>query len=124
MTDTLDAVPWDALGALSRVRSALITELERRGLAELQSRIPQQLSSHELRTDPFDHSQTLAGTWLGSGGQRLGSVQIHEGGRVFAEFDLLVPHPTDPRWFVEAVTAWGQPPALKSELRLLPALGA
>jgi len=120
----VDPQERDALASLALVQAALIAELEKRGLGHLSDRIPEQLSSHQMQTDPYDGSRTFSGEWRAAGGARLGSVLIHQGGQVFAEFDVLVSHPTDERWFVEAVTTWGNTDNLKSELRLLPALGA
>jgi len=54
----------------------------------------------------------------------LGNLIAHAGGEFFAEYDVLCVHPNDRRWFVEAVTAWGRPGVIKTELRLLPALPA
>lgn len=79
-------------------------------------------SRSELREDPFDHSQALYAEWRTPGGALLGSVLVNGDGQAFAEFDVLLPHPRRPAWVIEAVTAWGRVGALKSELRLLPAL--
>jgi len=49
--------------------------------------------------------------------------KIHEIGQK-VQSQTLRPHPHKPLWMVEAVTAWGRVGALKSELRLLPALGS
>lgn len=76
----------------------------------------------ELREDSYDHSQSLYAEWRTPGGGYLGSVLIHGDGQAFAEFDVLLPHPGKPKWVIEAATAWGYRGALKSELRLLPAL--
>lgn len=113
----------DALNSLTLIQSAMVAELERTGLGYLSERIPDQLTRYQMQTDPYDGSRTFSGEWRSAFGQRVGSVLIHQGGQVFAEFDILVPHPTDSRWFVEAVTTWGTMQQLKSELRLLPALG-
>ncbi|MCQ4346750.1 hypothetical protein NGA35_04755 [Pseudomonas stutzeri] len=78
----------------------------------------------ELREDPFDHSRALYVEWRDAGGALQGSLVLHAGGQVFAEFDVLRPHPHKPLWLVEAVTVWGRAGALSSELRLLPALGS
>ena len=78
----------------------------------------------ELREDPYDHSQALYAEWRDAGGALLGSLLVHADGQAFAEFDVLRPHPQKSLWMVEAVTAWGRVGALKSELRLLPALGS
>ncbi|PMR73929.1 hypothetical protein C1H69_15820 [Billgrantia endophytica] len=80
-------------------------------------------SSHaKLREDPYDHSLALYCEWHDSAGKCLGSALVYADGLVFVEFDVLLPHPRDPRWFIEAATAWGYAGALKSELRLLRAL--
>lgn len=124
MTSATASPEQAALASLDQIQAALVAELERAGLGHLQDRIPPQLSSHQMQTDPFDGSQSFAGEWRNAAGTKLGSVLIHQGGQVFAEFDVLVPHPTDERWFVEGVTTWGTAQQLKSELKLLPALGA
>ena len=77
----------------------------------------------ELREDPFDKSQNLYIEWRNESGRYLGNVLVHDSNQLFAEFDVLQPHPSKPQWFVESATAWGRPGALKSELRLLSALG-
>lgn len=79
-------------------------------------------SHSELREDPFDHSQALYVEWRSQAGLYQGSILVNGDGQAFAEFDVLLPHPRQPRWVIEAVTAWGRPGALKGELRLLPAL--
>ncbi|SEP76740.1 hypothetical protein SAMN04244573_00401 [Azotobacter beijerinckii] len=76
----------------------------------------------ELREDSYDRSQSLYVEWRTPGGGYLGSVLVHGDGQAFAEFDVLLPHPRKPQWVIEAATAWGYRGALKSELRLLPAL--
>lgn len=81
-------------------------------------------SHAELRVDPFDHSQALYAEWRAPGGALQGSVLVNGDGQAFAEFDVLLAHPRRRAWVIEAVTAWGRVGALKSELRLLPALGA
>lgn len=78
----------------------------------------------ELREDSYDRSLALYAEWRSAGGALLGSLLVHADGQAFAEFDVLRPHPQKPLWMVEAVTAWGRVGALKSELRLLPALGS
>ncbi len=79
-------------------------------------------AEYALRTDPFDQSETLTGVWRDLHGTRLGELQVRNDGSVYAEFDVVRQHPTDVRWFVESVTAWGTASAIKTELRLLPAV--
>lgn len=106
----------------AEVWQALAGALQRVGI-DLPLAVAGTPPSHaELREDPFDHSQALHAEWRTPGGGLLGSILVNGDGQTFAEFDVLLPHPAKPRWVIEAVTAWGPCGALKSELRLLPAL--
>lgn len=75
-----------------------------------------------LKRDPFSQQDSVEGMWLDRQQQRLGSLVFHADGTFFAEYDVVKPHPSKSRWFVEAVTAWGQGSEVKSEARLLPAV--
>jgi hypothetical protein len=75
-----------------------------------------------LKRDPFSQQDSVEGTWLDRQRQRQGSLVIHADGSFFAEYDVVKQHPAKPRWFVEAVTAWGKGNEVKSEARLLPAV--
>ena len=75
-----------------------------------------------LKRDPYSQQDSVEGTWLDRQRQRLGSLVIHADGSFFAEFDVVKPHPAKPRWFVEAVTAWGKGEEVRAEARLLPAV--
>lgn len=79
----------------------------------------QPFAEQEHRQDPFDQSVTCFGFWRDAHGQLLGSVQLRDSGRVYAEYDLVCQHPTRPGWFIESVTVWGDDAGLKSELQLL-----
>ncbi|MBB3103907.1 hypothetical protein [Azomonas macrocytogenes] len=82
-----------------------------------------QVPNHsELREDSFDQTFALYTEWRTQIGVYLGNIVVNGNGQSFAEFDVLLPHPQKPCWFVEAVTAWGVYGELRSELRLLPAL--
>lgn len=108
---------------IDQVISAMVAQLAKQGLSHLLQNDQVVLAGYELRKDPYDGSEGLYAEWRNERGQRLGSMLLHGGGQVFAEFDVIQAHPTDARWFVEAVAAWGTPANLKSELRLLPAVG-
>lgn len=108
---------------LNRVWDALRKELLTINLENVLSAIPRpQLAAYQLEVDPFDQSETLIGTWRGSDGSKIGEIKIRQDGNIYAEIDVIRNHPVDVRWFVEAVTAWGNSENLKTELRLLPSL--
>lgn len=108
---------------LEEVWQALQLQLQRAGFADGTGQ-GNEFGLRELRRDPFDGSEALYTEWRGLDGRRLGTVLIRADGNVYAELDVVKPHPTDTRWFVEGVTAWGKKGAIKTELKLLPALGA
>lgn len=65
------------------------------------------------QADPFSQEISLIGTWRGK--QRYGTVTIFPDGRVFAEYQVLLPHPNLADSYVEAVQIWGQPQQLRGE---------
>ncbi|MGZ8217793.1 hypothetical protein [Methylomagnum sp.] len=77
----------------------------------------------ETQNDPFSGAETLCGTWTLPNGQKAGEIKLHADGSFYAEYDVVLPHPTDARWFVESVVAWGRDDVIKSEVKLLSALG-
>lgn len=70
--------------------------------------------------DPANGKPGYEGVWRNTLNERVGKVIINSDGSYFAEFDLCVLHPLRPRWFIEAVTAWGRDGRVKAEPRLLP----
>jgi hypothetical protein len=46
-------------------------------------------------------------------------VILHQDGKIFAELDVLQPHPTKTKFYVEGVNAWGSLNNLRAELKLL-----
>ncbi|HEX4975629.1 MAG TPA: hypothetical protein VFV48_07080 [Pseudomonadales bacterium] len=103
------------------VWSVLRQTLLAKGFDDTMSVQTRRLSRYELRRDTLDDSESFYGEWRSANAQLEGTVLIHANGQVYAEFDVLKPHPTDKRWFVEAVTAWGRNNMLKSELKMMPA---
>lgn len=102
------------------VWKALVEEAKRQGLGEY---IPEALPAFkaaELKKDTYEGTETFVGRWSNEDGNRFGEVVVHANGKVFAEYDLLAAHPKKPKWYAEAVTAWGEEDAIKSELRLIP----
>lgn len=77
---------------------------------------------YRLDRDPASGEDSLVGEWRDARGQKQGSLVFHADGSFFVEYDVIRAHPKDPRWFVEAVNAWGRDPEIRAEARLLPAL--
>jgi len=73
----------------------------------------------DLVKDPYSGMQNLTCYWF-SKQQRIGRLQFNSDGSFYAEYDVVRPHPTKSNWFVEAITAWGQPDNIKAEAKLLP----
>ena len=106
------------------VCARLEAEIHKLGLPAKESR-PRPLlglAHFYAEKDPYSGEESLIGTWSDHRGYRIGGLKFHGNGSFFAEFDVAEPHPADPRWFVESVTAWGQGGTIKSEPQLLAAL--
>lgn len=73
-----------------------------------------------LSKDPASGESSLLGEWRDDNGVMLGSMAFHADGTFFVEHDVIRVHPSKPRYFVEAVTAWGLNDGIRSEPRLLP----
>jgi hypothetical protein len=73
-------------------------------------------------TDPGNQLHGYEGLWRNARNDRCGTLTINSDNSFFAEYDLFCPHPRDPRWFVEMVTAWGNETSLRSEATLIPSL--
>jgi len=73
-----------------------------------------------LARDPASGLHSLVGVWRNRDGGKCGELLFHADGSFFAEYDVVRVHPSRPRWFVEAVTAWGRGDILRAEPRLLP----
>jgi hypothetical protein len=64
-------------------------------------------------TDPYSQEISLVGCW--SGKARYGTVTLFPDGRIFAEYQVLLPHPAQPESYVEAVQIWGRPEKLRGD---------
>lgn len=71
--------------------------------------------------DTFTGTDALLGKWRNAHGYRVGEMVFHDDGSFYAEYDVAMPHPTDARWFVESVIAWGKDGVIRSEAKLLAA---
>ncbi|VVC84679.1 hypothetical protein [Sideroxydans sp. CL21] len=72
--------------------------------------------------DPGNQLPGYEGVWRNSRNDRCGTLTINSDNSFYAEYDLFCPHPRDPRWFVEMVTAWGNEETLRSEATLIPSV--
>lgn len=79
-------------------------------------------ATYRLARDPASGQDSLIGEWRDGWGQKQGNLVFHPDGSFFVEYDVVRAHPRDPRWFVEAVNAWGRDPEIRAEARLLQAL--
>lgn len=76
---------------------------------------------YRLEKDLSNGKYYLIGDWRDDKGIKIGSLQFNSDGHFFVEQDIIQPHPTDKRWFIEAVNAWGTKNMIKSEARLIEA---
>ncbi len=106
------------------VCARLLTEIHKLGFMPGQlSHAPVYDQAHfETSRDPYSGEDTLCIYWQNPRGHRIGQMKFHGNGSFYAEYDVVRPHPKDPRWFVEGVVAWGRDDIIKSEAKLLPAL--
>ena len=102
---------------VERVQEKLRAIVDKAGVAE--RGFEQPFTELEKRVDPYDASATQYGFWRGRNGELLGTVQIHQSGKVYAEYDVGCEHPAKPGWFIESVTAWGSDERLTGELQCL-----
>jgi hypothetical protein len=77
-------------------------------------------AEYRQELDPASGKNGLIGVWRNAEGHKCGELMFHTDGSFFAEYDVIHVHPRKPRWFVEAVTAWGRAGLIKAEPRLLP----
>ena len=70
-----------------------------------------------LQRDPYSGEEALLARWKSS--TLRGELSVREDGYVYGECDLAVRHPTDPKYWIEAVIVWGLPPRMRSEARLI-----
>lgn len=105
------AVPPDVtLGEF--VCAALRGQVEKLGLSIGDEPVWAELSFAE-EADPYTQEVSLIGTWRGK--QRYGTVTFFSDGRIFAEYQVLLPHPTREDSYVEAVQVWGRPEKLRGD---------
>lgn len=79
-------------------------------------------AEYRLAKDPSNGEYSLVGDWRDTNGMKIGNLMFHPDGSFFVEHDVVKTHPSNGKWFVEAVNAWGRGADIKAEARLLPNL--
>jgi hypothetical protein len=63
--------------------------------------------------DPYSQEISVIATWRGK--QRYGTATFFPDGRIFAEYQVLLPHPARVDSYVESVQIWGRPEKLRGD---------
>ena len=122
MTDQKIQEHIDSVNGLAlAICNALEEEIGKLGFSDAQAMVATPYDAeYRLDRDPASGEDSLIGIWRNPQGHKCGELLFHADGTFFAEYDVIRVHPHKPRWFVEAVTAWGRGSTIKSEPRLLP----
>ena len=67
----------------------------------------------EETTDPFSQEVSVLAYWGGK--ERFGKATFFPDGRMFAEYQVLLPHPDKADSYVDSVQIWGRAPQLRGE---------
>ncbi|MGD2118575.1 MAG: hypothetical protein PVG66_09460 [Chromatiales bacterium] len=103
-----------------RIAQSLQREIDKLGFADYELELlPPADAIYRLEKDTASGEYSLIGDWLNDMGLKMGTLVFHADGSFFAEQDIVLRHPLKPRWFVEAVNAWGKGEEIKAEARLL-----
>ena len=102
--------PDSALGEV--VCAALRGQVERLGLSIGDEPVWAE-ATFEEQADPYSQEISVIATWRGK--QRYGTVTFFPDGRIFAEYQVLLPHPALEESYVESVQIWGQPEKLRGD---------
>lgn len=70
-------------------------------------------AAFEETTDPFSQEISVIAYWRG--GARFGKATFFPDGRIFAEYQVLLPHPEKAGSYVDSVQIWGRPQQLRGE---------
>ncbi len=103
-------LPDAALGEV--VCAALRGQVEKLGLSIGDEPVWADVTFAE-EADPYSQEISLIGTWRGK--ERYGTVTFFPDGRIFAEYQVLLPHPAREDSYVESVQIWGRPEKLRGD---------
>lgn len=102
--------PDAAVGAA--VCAALRAQVNRLGLSIGEEPVWAE-ARFSTQTDPFSREVSLLAVW--SGQARYGTASFFPDGRVFAEYQVLLPLPGSAERYVESVQVWGRAEQLRGE---------
>lgn len=71
----------------------------------------------ETATDPFSQEVSVVAFWRGKA--RFGKATFFPDGRVFAEYQVLLPNPANADSYVECVEVWGHPGKLAGDATIV-----
>lgn len=106
----MPAIPDAAFGAA--VCAALRSQVEKLGLS-IGDEPVWAAAAFEEATDPYSREVSRIAVWRG--GARYGKAIFFPDGRVFAEYQVLLPHPAQAERYVDSVQVWGSPGCLRGE---------
>ena len=115
-------LPDDLKQLAECIVSALNVEAVRYTVPDKTPQIKLEEVSFTWVIDPGNQLPGFEGIWRNVRQARCGSLTFNSDGSFYAEYDLFCPHPTDARWFVEMVTAWGRGDELKVEAQMIRSL--
>lgn len=102
--------PDSALG--EAVCAALRAQVEKLGLTIGDEPVWARAAFEEV-TDPFSQEVSTVAYWRG--GERFGKATFFPDGRVFAEYQVLLPHPGQAERYIDSVHIWGWPGKFRGE---------
>ena len=115
-------LPADLAALTERIIAAMTAEAARFADADRLPSIAQQALNFTKVIDPGNQQAGYEGIWRNAHQARCGSLTFNSDGSYYAEYDLFFPHPTDVRWFIEMVTAWGRGDTLRVEVQMIPSM--
>jgi len=119
---TPGALPVELVPVAERIVAALQKEAERYTATGTAPKIELQAVQFTQVTDPSNQLPGYHGIWRNARNERCGTLAFNSDGSFYAEFDVFCQHPSDSRWFVEMVTAWGRDGAVRCEATLQPCM--
>ena len=94
------------------VCTALRSQVEKLGLSIGDEPVWAEATFEEA-TDPFSQEVSVVAYWRGKA--RFGKATFFPDGRIFAEYQVLLPHPEKADSYIDSVQIWGNPQKLSGE---------